>query len=84
MKISNPFRPKTAFESCLSVEGNKKQLSALYKILMKTRYIPEKVKFQWEKELGVEWSENEWTHLKSNIFLFKKCECARKSFQDEL
>lgn len=48
MKNSNPFRLKRVFESCFSAVVNRKQLSSVYKILVKNVNVPEKVKFQWE------------------------------------
>lgn len=59
MKKSNPFRPKTTFESFMSIVGNRKQLSVVYKILVKNVNMVEKAKLQWENELGTMWTEIE-------------------------
>lgn len=41
-------------------------------ILTKSVNISERVKSQWEKVLGVEWSEDEWVNLKKSRFFCSK------------
>lgn len=68
MRRENIFRQRTAFED-LFLRGERiKLMSKLHKILSTNIEYLERAKLQWEKDLLVSWTDQEWENLKkSNI-----------------
>lgn len=62
------FRPKTAFENLMLSAEKRKALSKLYRMLSVNVKTGELAKSQWERDLSISWSEDEWVNLtKSNL-----------------
>lgn len=75
-KRENVFRPNTAFEELLLSGERTKLVSKLYKILFSHVESIERAKLQWEKDLGISWTEEQWEKLKKLTHLSCSCNTA--------
>lgn len=65
MRHCNIFRPLTAFELLLTSNNGKKLLFKVYNILLMDLSITNKAKLNWERGLGMVFSEDQWFKLKN-------------------